>query len=72
MKKLVIGAGETMVAAWQQDVAGTKTDVCQLHAGATAARPTYATVPKGTLFFDTTLGKLNVAGATDWEVVSSA
>lgn len=73
MKFRKIGRGETMTDGFtQSDSSNVTQDLVQFHAGITADRPLYASVPKGSVFLDVTLGKINVAGAADWEVVTSA
>ena len=73
MRVIEISVATTLVEKYtQDDASGVTQDIHEVHVGATASRPTYADVPLGSTFYDTTLGKINVAGAADWEVVTSA
>lgn len=72
-RKVEISVGTTLVEAYtQDDASGVTQSLYEVHAGITADRPAYASVPVGSHFTDITLGKLNIAGAADWEVVTSA
>jgi hypothetical protein len=55
------------VPVWSADINGLFT----LKKMATASRPAWAAGLIGGMYFDTTLNKLVVAGASDWEVVTS-
>lgn len=74
MRVVAIGLGETLVESYviYDATEGKYVPLYEVHAGATADIPTYADVPIGTVFHDTTLGKMSVAGAADWELVTSA
>ncbi len=73
MRVIEISVDTTLVEKYTQDDTSSLTqDIHEVHVGITADRPTYADVPVGSIFYDTTLGKINVAGAADWEVVTSA
>ena len=73
MKVQSLGAGEVVLQKFVRSAPGSPdTPVVSFLAGPTTSRPAWAASLKGTIFLDTTLGKINVAGAAAWEVVTSA
>ena len=69
MRTIDIGASDTVVL----NITRNGTSVMQiLPPTATASLPAYASVPKGTIVYDSTTNKLKVAAASAYETVTSS